>query len=100
VPHEAEERNAQAGSARSSLPLADALTSLESPTGNLTGALCRARQASKDLHISAKTASRHFRILIDRGFIEPMKKGAFSLNAKEHAPTVSPPPQELKVQRQ
>jgi cytochrome oxidase assembly protein ShyY1 len=41
-----------------------------------------ARQASKDLHISAKTASRHFRILIDRGFIEPMKKGAFSLKER------------------
>jgi DNA-binding transcriptional MocR family regulator len=41
-----------------------------------------ARQAAKDLNISAKTASRHFRILLDRGFIEPMKKGAFSLKER------------------
>ena len=41
-----------------------------------------ARQAAKDLRISTKTASRHFRLLTDRGFIEPMKKGAFSLKER------------------
>lgn len=42
------------------------------------------RQAADDLQIAPGTASRHFRILNERGFIEPMKKGAFSLK-KRHA---------------
>src|SRR5215831_9664326 len=41
-----------------------------------------ARQAAKDLHISTKTASRHFPILTERGFIHPMKRGAFSLKER------------------
>jgi hypothetical protein len=41
-----------------------------------------ARQAAEDLNITPGTASRHFRILTKRGFIEPMKKGAFSLKER------------------
>jgi hypothetical protein len=41
-----------------------------------------ARQAAEDLQIMPGTASRHFRILTERGFIEPMKKGAFSLKER------------------
>jgi hypothetical protein len=40
------------------------------------------RQAAEDLNITPGTASRHFRILTKRGFIEPMKKGAFSLKER------------------
>jgi hypothetical protein len=40
------------------------------------------RQAADDLQIAPGTASRHFRILTEHGFIEPMKKGAFSLKER------------------
>ncbi len=41
-----------------------------------------ARQAADDLQITPGTASRHLRILTDCGFIEPMKKGAFSVKER------------------
>jgi DNA-binding transcriptional MocR family regulator len=40
------------------------------------------RQAAEDLQVAEGTASRHLRILTERGFIEPMKKGAFSLKER------------------
>jgi hypothetical protein len=40
------------------------------------------RQAAEDLNIAEDTAWRHFRILTERGFIAPMKKGAFSLKER------------------
>ena len=44
------------------------------------------REAAAMLHISKATASRAFAALIDRGFIVPMIRGAFSLKVR-HATT-------------
>ena len=40
------------------------------------------RQAAEELQVCTDTASKHFQILTKRGFIEPMKKGAFSLKER------------------
>src|SRR5262249_13421702 len=40
------------------------------------------RQAAKDLKITPGTASRHFDILTNPGFIQPIRKGAFSLKER------------------
>jgi hypothetical protein len=40
------------------------------------------REAAEDLNIAEDTAWRHFGILTERGFIEPVKKGAFSLKER------------------
>ena len=40
------------------------------------------REAAEDLNVAEDTAWRHFCILEERGFIKPMKKGAFSLKER------------------
>jgi hypothetical protein len=44
------------------------------------------RQAADDLHISKDTAGNLFKILEERGFIAPVKKGSFSLKT-QHSTT-------------
>lgn len=98
VQHEAQTRETKGGSACAPLPLANAVRSLEKPARHIQGALCRTRQthngsnngkigysvrqAAEDLQVCTDTASKHFQILTERGFIEPMKKGAFSLKER------------------
>jgi hypothetical protein len=41
------------------------------------------RHAASDLKISFDTARKHFNILEERGFIEPLKRGAFSLKERQ-----------------
>jgi hypothetical protein len=72
---------------------------LEKPARHIQGALCRTRQTllrqqqrqnwlfsaagcGRSTSLYTDTASKHFQILTERGFIEPMKKGAFSLKER------------------
>jgi DNA-binding transcriptional MocR family regulator len=41
------------------------------------------REAADDLQVALNTANKHFHILTERGFIEPTKKGAFSLKERQ-----------------